>query len=36
MWEPGILIRYRELALKQSRNASNVDIPKSMIRHLQE
>jgi predicted phage terminase large subunit-like protein len=36
MWEPGILIHYRELALKQSRNASNVDIPKSMIPYLHE
>jgi hypothetical protein len=29
MWEPAILVHYREKALEQYRNASNVDIPNS-------
>jgi hypothetical protein len=29
MWEPAILVHYREKALERYRNSSNVDIPKS-------
>jgi hypothetical protein len=31
-----ILIHYREMALKQYRDGSNVDIPNSMLLYLQE
>jgi hypothetical protein len=34
MWEPAILVHYREKALERYHNASNVDIPKSMIPYL--
>ena len=36
MWEPGILVHYREQALKQYREGNNVDIPKSMLPYLRE
>jgi hypothetical protein len=36
MWEQSILVHYREMAPKQCRDGSNVDIPKSMLRYLQE